>query len=157
MPWRLWTNIITVGTPAPATSAASCSGPEGRRWDTPQVSPMAASHSAMSSGWNGRGSICQSRSQLRRTLPSFAKRSLAARASVSIRGTDPQMTYTTLNGQTMASTGWYDQKAIAIFLSLLYLGVRKIKVGPTLPEYFLQYLAKHLPEGCEVTTVAASN
>lgn len=33
-------------------------------------------------------------------------------ASVSIRGTDPQMTYTTLNGQSMASTGWYDQKAI---------------------------------------------
>lgn len=30
-------------------------------------------------------------------------------ASVSIRGTDPQMTYTTLNGQTVASTGWYDQ------------------------------------------------
>lgn len=33
-------------------------------------------------------------------------------ASVSIRGTDPQMTYTTLNGQSVASTGWYDQKAI---------------------------------------------
>lgn len=33
-------------------------------------------------------------------------------ASVSIRGTDPQMTYTTLNGQTVASTGWYDQKDI---------------------------------------------
>lgn len=33
-------------------------------------------------------------------------------ASVSIRGTDPQMTYTTLNGQPMASTGWYDQKSI---------------------------------------------
>jgi iron complex outermembrane receptor protein len=33
-------------------------------------------------------------------------------ASVSIRGTDPQMTYTTLNGQTVASTGWYDQKTI---------------------------------------------
>jgi len=31
-------------------------------------------------------------------------------SSVSIRGTDPQMTYTTLNGQTVASTGWYDQK-----------------------------------------------
>lgn len=30
-------------------------------------------------------------------------------ATVSIRGTDPQMTYTTLNGQTVASTGWYDQ------------------------------------------------
>lgn len=32
-------------------------------------------------------------------------------ASVSIRGTDPQMTYTTLNGQSVASTGWYDQKS----------------------------------------------
>ena len=33
-------------------------------------------------------------------------------ASVSIRGSDPQMTYTTLNGQTIASTGWYDQQAV---------------------------------------------
>jgi len=33
-------------------------------------------------------------------------------AAVSIRGTDPQMTYTTLNGQTIASTGWYDQNDI---------------------------------------------
>ncbi|MBC7919375.1 MAG: TonB-dependent receptor [Rhodoferax sp.] len=33
-------------------------------------------------------------------------------ASVSIRGTDPQMTFTTLNGQTVASTGWYDQQAV---------------------------------------------
>ena len=33
-------------------------------------------------------------------------------ASVSVRGSDPQMTYTTLNGQTVASTGWYDQQAI---------------------------------------------
>lgn len=33
-------------------------------------------------------------------------------ASVSIRGTDPQMTLTTLNGQSVASTGWFDQKAI---------------------------------------------
>ncbi len=33
-------------------------------------------------------------------------------ASVSVRGTDPQMTFTTLNGQTVASTGWYDQQAV---------------------------------------------
>ncbi len=32
-------------------------------------------------------------------------------ASVSIRGAAPQMTLTTLNGQTVASTGWYDQKS----------------------------------------------
>ncbi|MCV2420911.1 TonB-dependent receptor [Paucibacter sp. DJ2R-2] len=33
-------------------------------------------------------------------------------ASVSVRGSDPQMTYTTLNGQTVASTGWYDQSTV---------------------------------------------
>ncbi len=33
-------------------------------------------------------------------------------SSVSVRGSDPQMTYTTLNGQTIASTGWYDQKSV---------------------------------------------
>ncbi|MDP1159484.1 TonB-dependent receptor plug domain-containing protein, partial [Klebsiella variicola] len=33
-------------------------------------------------------------------------------ASVSIRGTDPQMTFTTRNGQTVASTGGYDQKDV---------------------------------------------
>ena len=35
-PRRLWTNSITVGTPARATSAASCSGPLGRRCDLPR-------------------------------------------------------------------------------------------------------------------------
>ena len=34
-PRRLWTKSITVGTPARATSAASCSGPDGRRCDVP--------------------------------------------------------------------------------------------------------------------------
>lgn len=33
-------------------------------------------------------------------------------SSVSIRGTDPRMTLTTLNGQNVASTGWYDQMNI---------------------------------------------
>ncbi|MCL1036862.1 TonB-dependent receptor [Shewanella submarina] len=33
-------------------------------------------------------------------------------SSVSIRGTDPLMTLTTLNGQNVASTGWYDQMNI---------------------------------------------
>ena len=39
-------------------------------------------------------------------------RSFGQGAAVSIRGSDPQMTYTTLNGQTVASTGWYDQMDI---------------------------------------------
>lgn len=36
-------------------------------------------------------------------------RSFGQGASVSIRGTDPRMTLTTLNGQNVATTGWYDQ------------------------------------------------
>ncbi|PUA30099.1 MAG: TonB-dependent receptor [Cellvibrio sp. 79] len=36
-------------------------------------------------------------------------RSFGQGASVSIRGADPRMTLTTLNGQTVSSTGWYDQ------------------------------------------------
>lgn len=39
-------------------------------------------------------------------------RSFGQGASVSIRGGAPQMTLTQLNGQNVASTGWYDQVAI---------------------------------------------
>lgn len=39
-------------------------------------------------------------------------RSFGQGSSVSVRGSDPQMTYTTLNGQTIASTGWYDQQDV---------------------------------------------
>nr|WP_308162301.1 hypothetical protein [Bacillus sp. ISL-18] len=30
---------------------------------------------------------------------------------------------------------WYEQKAVIVFLSLLYLGVKNIHVGPTLPAF----------------------
>jgi len=33
---------------------------------------------------------------------------------------------------------WYDQKAVAILLSLLSLGIRNIRIGPTLPAFFSQ-------------------
>lgn len=39
-------------------------------------------------------------------------RSFGQGSSVTIRGTDPLMTLTTLNGQNVASTGWYDQMNI---------------------------------------------
>ena len=42
-PRRLWTKSITVGTPARETSAASCSGPLGRRCDVPATSRIASS------------------------------------------------------------------------------------------------------------------
>ena len=30
---------------------------------------------------------------------------------------------------------WYEQKAVAILLTLLHLGVKNIKLGPTLPAF----------------------
>ena len=42
---------------------------------------------------------------------------------------------------------WYEQKAVCILLALLYLGVRNIRLGPTLPAFLspgvLAYLAGH--------------
>jgi hydroxylamine reductase len=30
---------------------------------------------------------------------------------------------------------WFEQKAVAVLLTLLYLGVEKIKLGPSLPAF----------------------
>lgn len=48
---------------------------------------------------------------------------------------------------------WYDQKAIAIFLTLLKLGVKRIKIGPTIPEYIRQYILGRLEGSYEITTL----
>lgn len=50
---------------------------------------------------------------------------------------------------------WYDQKAVAILLTLLHLGIRKIKAGPTLPEFLTQYIIKKLSGSVEIATVVA--
>ena len=42
---------------------------------------------------------------------------------------------------------WYEQKAVCILLTLLYLGIRDIRLGPTLPAFLspnvLDYLVKN--------------
>jgi hydroxylamine reductase len=30
---------------------------------------------------------------------------------------------------------WYEQKAVAVLLTLLYLGVKNIRIGPSLPAF----------------------
>jgi len=40
--------------------------------------------------------------------------------------------------------GWYEQKAIAVLLALLSLGVKGIRVGPTLPAFLSPNVAKVL-------------
>ncbi|MBN1919843.1 MAG: hydroxylamine reductase [Anaerolineae bacterium] len=57
---------------------------------------------------------------------------------------------------------WYEQKAVIVLLALLYLGVRHIRLGPTLPAFVspgvLDVLVKHFdlkPIGTAETDVAA--
>ncbi|MDD3946454.1 MAG: hydroxylamine reductase [Clostridia bacterium] len=41
---------------------------------------------------------------------------------------------------------WYEQKAVCILLTLLYLGIKNIRLGPTLPAFVSPNIAKFLAE-----------
>ena len=41
---------------------------------------------------------------------------------------------------------WYEQKAVAILLTLLHLGIRDIRIGPTLPAFVTPPVLKVLVE-----------
>ena len=41
---------------------------------------------------------------------------------------------------------WYEQKAVIVLLALLYLGVKNIHLGPTLPGFLSPNVAKLLVE-----------
>ena len=41
---------------------------------------------------------------------------------------------------------WYEQKAVIVLLALLYLGVKNIHLGPTLPAFLSPGVAKVLTE-----------
>ncbi len=52
---------------------------------------------------------------------------------------------------------WYDQKAVAVFLSLLSLGVRNIRLGPTFPAYFSPGLIERLRSEYRVNSIGTAN
>ena len=41
---------------------------------------------------------------------------------------------------------WYEQKAVLVLLSLLYLNVKQIRLGPTLPAFLTPNVIKFLVE-----------
>lgn len=55
--------------------------------------------------------------------------------------------------------GWYEQKAVAVLLALLFLGVKNIRLGPTLPGFLSPNIAKVLVEkfGIKKTATAAED
>jgi hydroxylamine reductase len=46
--------------------------------------------------------------------------------------------------------GWYEQKACAVLLALLHLGVKGIRLGPTLPAFLSPTVAKVLVENFDI-------
>jgi hydroxylamine reductase len=48
---------------------------------------------------------------------------------------------------------WYEQKAVAVLLALLYLGVKGIRLGPTLPAFLSPNVAKVLVENFDIKPI----
>ncbi|MBF0485604.1 MAG: hydroxylamine reductase [Candidatus Omnitrophica bacterium] len=51
---------------------------------------------------------------------------------------------------------WYEQKAVAVLLALLYLGVKNIRLGPTLPAFLSPNVAKVLVEKFNIKPTATA-
>lgn len=49
---------------------------------------------------------------------------------------------------------WYEQKAVIVLLALLYLGVKGIHTGPTLPAFFTPDVLKVLQEKFDIATIS---
>ena len=49
---------------------------------------------------------------------------------------------------------WYEQKAVIVLLALLYLGVKNIHLGPTLPAFLSPYAAKVLAENFGIAGIS---
>jgi hydroxylamine reductase len=48
---------------------------------------------------------------------------------------------------------WYEQKAVAVLLALLFLGVKGIRLGPTLPAFLSPNVAKVLVENFNIKPI----
>ena len=48
---------------------------------------------------------------------------------------------------------WYEQKAVAILLTLFYLGIKGIRLGPTLPEFVTPNVLKVLVENFDIKPI----
>ncbi|MEG1604138.1 MAG: hydroxylamine reductase, partial [Cloacibacillus sp.] len=58
---------------------------------------------------------------------------------------------TDLNGLPLSLIlSWYEQKAVCILLSLLFLGIKNIRLGPTLPSFIGPEVLKVLVEKFEI-------
>ena len=52
------------------------------------------------------------------------------------------------------NVAWYEQKAVIVLLALLYLGVKNIHLGPTLPGFLSPNIAKVLVENFGIAGIS---
>ncbi len=52
---------------------------------------------------------------------------------------------------------WYEQKAVSILLTLLALGVKNVKIGPSLPEFISENILKILVENWNLSPIASAD
>lgn len=48
---------------------------------------------------------------------------------------------------------WYEQKAVCILLTLLYLGIKNIRLGPTLPAFISPNVLNYLVESFGISPI----
>jgi len=51
---------------------------------------------------------------------------------------------------------WYEQKAVAVLLSLLYLGIRNIRLGPSLPAFITPNILQVLVEKFNIMPITTA-
>lgn len=49
---------------------------------------------------------------------------------------------------------WYEQKAVCILLTLLYLGIKNIYLGPTLPAFISPNVLAHLVKNFNISPIS---
>ena len=49
---------------------------------------------------------------------------------------------------------WYEQKACAIFLTLLYLGIKNMRLGPTMPAFLTPAVAQYIVDNFDLHPIA---
>jgi len=52
---------------------------------------------------------------------------------------------------------WYEQKAVLVLLALLYLGFKKIRLGPTLPAFLSPNVAKVLVDNFDIKPITSAD
>ena len=51
---------------------------------------------------------------------------------------------------------WYEQKAVTILLTLLYLGIKNIKIGPSLPAFITPNVLSYLVENFNIGPITTA-